>query len=158
MISRAWNELADGDAMLLLNDHDPLPLYYQFACECAGGFHWEYLEQGPDLWRVRLRKGNFPDPGFTPPRPKTAVHASAPATPVEPLILDTRPIFSRGETPCQAIDEAVASLVPGQKLQLIAPFEPVPLYAKFGAHGLSHRARQLDDGAWEVEFRMNDER
>ena len=152
LISRAWSELGDGRAMLLLNDHDPLPLYYQFACEWAGGFHWEYVERGPDLWCVRLRKGNFPDPGFTPPRPKAAAHPATPATFDQALVLDTRPIFGRGETPCQAIDEAVASLVPGQKLQLIAPFEPVPLYAKFRAQGFAHTARQMDDGAWEIEF------
>ena len=38
-----WDSLADGEEMVLINDHDPVPLYYQFAAENAGGFRWEYL-------------------------------------------------------------------------------------------------------------------
>jgi len=37
-----------------VNDHDPRPLYYQFAAERAGTFTWDYLEKGPDLWRIRI--------------------------------------------------------------------------------------------------------
>ena len=71
---------------------------------------------------------------------------------LKPLLLDTRPIFARGETPCQAIDEAVANLQPGQPLLLLVPFEPVPLYLKFGHRGFTHQARQLDPATWQVEF------
>lgn len=71
---------------------------------------------------------------------------------VRPLVLDTRPIFARGDTPCKAIDEAVSSLIPGQLLVLVVEFEPVPLYAKLGSQGFSHTAKQLSDGAWRVEF------
>ena len=72
---------------------------------------------------------------------------------VKPLLLDTRPIFARGETPCKAIDEATASLVPGQSLVLLVPFEPVPLYTKLGNQGFTHQAEELANGAWRVEFR-----
>ena len=152
-IFSAWGQLEDGEAILLVNDHDPLPLYFQFACESAGRFRWEYVEQGPEVWRVRISKGGFAHPGFVPPRQPSSCIPAAPISFVEPLVLDTRPIFSRGETPCQAIDNAVASLIPGQKLQLIVPFEPVPLYAKFGAQGFSHKAQLRDDGTWQIEFR-----
>jgi uncharacterized protein (DUF2249 family) len=153
-IFTAWNELSDGEAIVLVNDHDPLPLYYQFACESSGRFRWEYLEQGPKAWRVRISKGRFADPGFEPPR--RALTPQTPARPVsfaEPLVVDTRPIFGRGETPCAAIDEAVASLIPGQKLVLLVPFEPAPLYQKLAQAAFTHHARVLDDGAWQVEFR-----
>jgi hypothetical protein len=70
-----------------------------------------------------------------------------------PLVIDTRPIFARGDVPCQAIDDAVASLLPGQPLVLQVPFEPVPLYNKLGKLGFSHEARQLAGGTWQVEFR-----
>jgi len=72
-IFNAWNELADGESLLILNDHDPLPLYYQFACEFAGQFQWAYEAQGPELWRVRISKGDFPDPGFVPRKKAAAV-------------------------------------------------------------------------------------
>ncbi len=48
--------LAAGNSFLLVNDHDPKPLYYQFAAEHSGEFTWEYLEQGPIDWRVRIGK------------------------------------------------------------------------------------------------------
>ena len=72
---------------------------------------------------------------------------------MQPLQLDTRPIFARGDTLRQAIDDATASLIPGQPLVLIVFFEPVPLYAKLGRLGFTHQAKQLPDDAWQVEFR-----
>jgi uncharacterized protein (DUF2249 family) len=146
-----WKNLSAGQAILLVNDHDPVPLYYQFACEHHGEFHWEYLDQGPEVWRVRLRKGDFADPGFRPARKASACGCNAPSS--GPVELDTRPIFQRGETPCAAIDEAVARVGPGQTLTLLVPFEPVPLYAKLGREGFAHQSQQLGDGSWRVEFR-----
>jgi uncharacterized protein (DUF2249 family) len=32
----------------------PRQLYYQFQAEYTGQFTWEYLEQGPEAWRVRI--------------------------------------------------------------------------------------------------------
>ncbi len=151
-----WSGLAPGECILLVNDHDPLPLYYQFAAEHIGTFRWEYLEQGPDVFRVRISKGDFAETGFAPTaRPKHSCSSVKPV-PIEfvkPLLLDTRPIFARGESPCHAIDEATARLIPGQPLVLIVPFEPVPLYTKLGKQGFTHQAKKLPDGAWQVEFR-----
>ena len=151
-----WAELASGESILLVNDHDPVPLYYQFAAEYTGTFRWEYLEQGPDVFRVRISKGDFADPGFVPtarPQHSCSTPQTAPIEFVKPLQLDTRPIFARGETPCKAIDDATTSLIPGQPLVLIVPFEPVPLYAKLSNQGFAHQARELSDGSWRVEFR-----
>lgn len=55
-IFRAFDELAVGDTMLLVNDHDPKPLYYTFAAERAGEFEWRYLESGPEVWQVAIRR------------------------------------------------------------------------------------------------------
>ncbi|MBE2223728.1 MAG: DUF2249 domain-containing protein [Anaerolineae bacterium] len=46
--------LETGDGFILVNDHDPKPLYYQFQAELTDQFTWEYLEQGPQAWRVRI--------------------------------------------------------------------------------------------------------
>ncbi|MBI3852869.1 MAG: DUF2249 domain-containing protein [Verrucomicrobia bacterium] len=70
-----------------------------------------------------------------------------------PLVLDTRPFFARGATPCDAIDNVVARLRPGQPLVLLVPFEPVPLYTKLGREGFVHQTTQMEDGTWRVEFR-----
>jgi uncharacterized protein (DUF2249 family) len=49
-----YERLEPGAGFVLVNDHDPKPLYYQFAAEHAGQFTWAYLEQGPEVWRVRI--------------------------------------------------------------------------------------------------------
>jgi uncharacterized protein (DUF2249 family) len=54
LIFDTFDALAKGEAFVLVNDHDPKPLYYQLAAEQAGTFSWEYVEQGPEVWRVRI--------------------------------------------------------------------------------------------------------
>ncbi|ASW43980.1 MULTISPECIES: DUF2249 domain-containing protein [Eubacteriales] len=56
VIFDTFNNLNNGEEMELLNDHDPKPLYYQFSAEYAGKFEWEYLEEGPEVWRVAIKK------------------------------------------------------------------------------------------------------
>ncbi|MFW5968448.1 MAG: DUF2249 domain-containing protein [Persicimonas sp.] len=46
----------DGESFVIKNDHDPRPLRYQFQAERPVQFGWEYLEEGPEVWRVRLTK------------------------------------------------------------------------------------------------------
>ncbi|GGH75272.1 hypothetical protein GCM10010978_14980 [Compostibacillus humi] len=55
-IFEAFDGLASGEYLELTNDHDPKPLQYQFMMEREGTFTWEYLENGPDLWRVVIGK------------------------------------------------------------------------------------------------------
>ncbi len=55
-IFRAYDELAPGGSFLLVNDHDPKPLYYQFQAELGGSFEWSYIESGPEVWKVRIGK------------------------------------------------------------------------------------------------------
>ena len=55
-IFRVFDKLESGEYMQLTNDHDPKPLYYQFLIEREGEFTWEYMEDGPELWRVVIGK------------------------------------------------------------------------------------------------------
>jgi len=54
LIFDAYHGLGPGQGFVLVNDHDPKPLWYQFEAEYAGAFGWDYLEQGPEVWRVRI--------------------------------------------------------------------------------------------------------
>jgi uncharacterized protein (DUF2249 family) len=54
LIFETYGALEAGQAFELVNDHDPKPLYYQFAAEHAGEFEWEALEEGPETWRIRI--------------------------------------------------------------------------------------------------------
>ena len=59
-IFQTFRGLADGEAMELVNDHDPKPLFYQFQIEAPGQFLWQYLECGPETWRVRISRQASP--------------------------------------------------------------------------------------------------
>lgn len=48
--------LAEGESLTIHNDHDPKPLYYQLLGERGNIFIWEYLEEGPEWWKVRISK------------------------------------------------------------------------------------------------------
>jgi uncharacterized protein (DUF2249 family) len=54
VIFETFDKLKPSEAMLLINDHDPRPLRYQFESMRAGQFTWDYLEQGPEIFRVRI--------------------------------------------------------------------------------------------------------
>jgi uncharacterized protein (DUF2249 family) len=54
LIFDTFDALAAGTSMRLVNDHDPKPLYYQLMAERSGKVEWEYLEEGPETWQVRI--------------------------------------------------------------------------------------------------------
>ncbi len=55
-IFQTFVALPSGASFVLVNDHDPKPLYYQFVHEHPGEFTWAYEERGPTVWRVRIGK------------------------------------------------------------------------------------------------------
>jgi len=54
LIFDTYHALQPGESFVLVNDHDPKPLWYQFEAEYKDAYAWDYLEQGPDVWRVRI--------------------------------------------------------------------------------------------------------
>ena len=56
LIIRTWLELPVGDHFILLNDHDPIPLFYQFTAQWPQTFSWEYQVKAPDECRVKITK------------------------------------------------------------------------------------------------------
>ena len=48
------DELAFGASFVLINDHDPKPLYDQLETEYPNQFYWDYPENGPVIWRVEI--------------------------------------------------------------------------------------------------------
>lgn len=53
-IFAAYHALTPGECFVLVNDHDPRPLRYQFEAEYPDEHTWDYLEAGPAVWRVRI--------------------------------------------------------------------------------------------------------
>jgi uncharacterized protein (DUF2249 family) len=62
MIMGAYEALAVGESMQLTVDHDPQCMYYTLrATRGDDGFSFDYLEQGPETWRVIVTRAE-PDP------------------------------------------------------------------------------------------------
>jgi len=56
LIFQTFDALQEDEGFELVNDHDPKPLYYQLLHERPDQFSWEYLEDGPEVWRVAIRR------------------------------------------------------------------------------------------------------
>lgn len=56
MFYKAFADIKPGEAFEFINDHDPKPLYYQMEAESKEPFRWEYLQKGPEEWKVRVIK------------------------------------------------------------------------------------------------------
>jgi regulator of cell morphogenesis and NO signaling len=50
--------LTGGEGFVIHNDHDPKPLYYQLLGERGNCFTWNYLQNGPVVWEVEIRKND----------------------------------------------------------------------------------------------------
>lgn len=50
------DQLQGGECLILHNDHDPVPLRYHLEAEQGDAFGWEYLEEGPELWKVKITR------------------------------------------------------------------------------------------------------
>jgi uncharacterized protein (DUF2249 family) len=56
LIFARFDALQPGQALELVNDHDPQPLRVQFEDRAFGQYDWRYVENGPTSWRVRIGK------------------------------------------------------------------------------------------------------
>lgn len=56
MIFAKFDALASGESFQLVNNHDPIPLNRQFESSRPGEASWEYLERGPSLFRIRIKR------------------------------------------------------------------------------------------------------
>ncbi|MGV6876340.1 DUF2249 domain-containing protein [Pseudochelatococcus sp. B33] len=77
-----------------------------------------------------------------------------PSAPTEPATrdLDVRPLMRAGQEPFSTIMAATDALAPGERLRLIAPFRPVPLFQVMTNRGFAAADRALPGGDWEVIF------
>jgi uncharacterized protein (DUF2249 family) len=120
-IFHRFGTLTAGESMEIISDHDPRPLYQHFRMVVGDGFPWEYLEQGPQLWRVRITKQDCSEPekdrgkGHAELRKELDVRSYPPAE-------RHRLIFEKYE-----------GLTPGEAFTLVNDHDPKPLYYQFAA-------------------------
>ncbi|MDO8542834.1 MAG: DUF2249 domain-containing protein [Opitutaceae bacterium] len=146
-IFQRWFDLPVGQHFILLNDHDPVPLYYQFAAEFPGTFTWEYLERGPEEFRVKITKlqpvtGAAP----TPPACLAPSAAVAPAAPSGVHEIDVRGL--EPPEPLVRILDALESLPAGATLRAHTDREPCHLFGEAGQRGFRHDCNEQPDGSW----------
>jgi uncharacterized protein (DUF2249 family) len=148
-IFETFDALAPGRSFLLINDHDPKPLFYQFQFERAGTFGWRYLEEGPEAWRVEITKLA---PAADGPAPAERPAALGGVSESRRVLLDVREDIRRGAEPFARIMSAVTSLGTDQVLVLRVPFEPLPLYGVLGKRGFAHWTERHGGDDWWVTF------
>ena len=146
-IFQRWTELPIGMHFVLINDHDPVPLYYQFAAQYPGAFTWEYLEQGPDVFHVKItRVGASPLNAVVPPLPTSCGgHAAEPARTDE---LDLRGL--QPPEPMLRILEGVSALAAGGRLRARTDRKPIYLLPELDSRGIRYTCEEQADGSWSI--------
>lgn len=56
IIEQLFEHLTLGASLQIVVDHDPRPLRFQLEARHGSRCQWTYLEEGPDIWRVRLQQ------------------------------------------------------------------------------------------------------
>jgi uncharacterized protein (DUF2249 family) len=56
IIFKLIEHLDPDDSLQLVVDHDPQRLRFLLDFQYGSEYGWTYLQQGPDTWRVRLRR------------------------------------------------------------------------------------------------------
>lgn len=150
-IFQRWAELPVGGHFVLVNDHDPVPLYYQFAAQFPGAFTWDYLVASADEFAVkitRLAATNKPV-GLRPPTVGGGCghHHDARADDV----LNVRGL--EPPEPMLRILAALENLAPGGELSALTDRRPVHLLAELDTRGIVHTSVEQANGSWLNTFR-----
>lgn len=56
LVFQCFDALTVGEAMVIVNDHDPMPLLQQFRFVRPGEAAYEYLARGPETWQVQIAR------------------------------------------------------------------------------------------------------
>ena len=149
-IFQRWLDLAVGEHFVLLNDHDPVPLRYQFEAEFPSAFSWEYLEKGPEEFRVKITKLRPISRGpaeTRAPRPVVAP-TTKPATSAELVEIDVRG-FEPPE-PLLRILEALETLPAGKRVRATTDREPCHLFGEAEQRGFQHECTEQPNGSYQT--------
>jgi len=134
-ITGRFDALGAGDGFILINDHDPRPLYYEFQSTRGDIFDWEYLEQGPTLWKVKVTK--------------SGVSETSPGIKIK---FDVRQI--PGPDRHRTIFHRYNALESGESIEIIADHEPVHLRQQFEARNETFSWEILERGpeTWRIRI------
>lgn len=146
LIFQRWASLAVGAHFVLVNDHDPVPLYYQFAGQFAGAFTWEYLERGPEEFQVKITRI-----AATPAIPATPPPGGCGSAQSQGALLDVRGL--EPPEPMLHILAAIETVPAGGQLRALTDRKPVHLLAELTTRGITHTSLEQADGTWLNTFK-----
>jgi regulator of cell morphogenesis and NO signaling len=145
-----FDNLKVGESFLLINDHDPIPLYYEMKAEKGEVFTWKKVENGPEVWKVEITKTGGSSTG-------TSVLAEQKSAETKDnFVLNVTLIEPRLKHP--TIFKHFDALKEGQALQILNDHDPKPLYYQMlGERGNVFTWEYLEKGPWwRVQIRKND--
>ncbi|WP_436934925.1 DUF2249 domain-containing protein [Halovenus marina] len=108
-----FETLEAGEGFVLVNDHDPKPLYHELRSMHGDSLDWEYEQEGRSEWRVRIEK--------------TAASDASERDVVTTYDVREIPKAERHPT----IHHRYGMIPEGRTLELVAPHEPRPLRQEF---------------------------
>ncbi|MCU0793834.1 MAG: DUF2249 domain-containing protein [Opitutaceae bacterium] len=151
-IIQRWQELPVGGHFVLVNDHDPVPLYYQFASIFPGEFTWEHLIAGPEVFHVKIaRVAAAKGAVEVPPVSGGCGHHHAPRDQAGVKTAAAGEIDARGLEPPQpmmVILSAAEALETGAALRARTDRKPLHLYPELETRGVRYTSEQQADGSW----------
>src|SRR5687768_8510943 len=148
-ILKKFDDLKNGESFLLVNDHDPIPLYYEMKAEKGDIFDWKKIENGPEVWKVEIVKtkdNTVPLNTMT----KQAIEKKD-----DLFVLNVTLIEPRQKHP--TIFRYFDELLPGEAFRILNDHDPKPLYYQMlGERGNVFTWEYLEKGPmWLVEIRKN---
>ncbi len=150
-ILKKFDDLHSGESFLLINDHDPIPLYYEMKAEKGEIFEWKKIENGPEVWKVEIKKTGSNVEAI--PLVKTTATSSN-----DIFVLNVTLIEPRLKHP--TIFKHFDALAGGQGFQILNDHDPKPLYYQLlGERGNIFSWSYIEQGPqwWRVEIRKNED-
>ncbi len=151
VILEKFDDLNNGEAFLLINDHDPIPLFYEMKAEKGETFEWKKVEDGPSVWIVEIKKtGGAPATVNPDEQNKEGIEDDVfvlNVTLIEPKLKHST-IFKHFD----ALNE-------GEAFQILNDHDPRPLYYQLiGERGNIFTWTYLENGPqrWKVQIKKND--
>jgi regulator of cell morphogenesis and NO signaling len=150
-ILRKFDELENGEAFLLVNDHDPIPLFYEMKAEKGEVFEWKKIENGPEVWKVEITKTASQLSGLN------QVKENKEEAKPEVSVLNVTLIEPRLKHP--TIFKHFDALKDGEDFVILNDHDPKPLYYQLlGERGNVFTWSYLEQGPqwWRVQIKKND--
>lgn len=150
-VFKKFDALPVGEAFLLVNDHNPIPLYYELKAERGDIFEWEKIEDGPEVWKVKITKTSGTSSSGTPVNQEKAEGAK------EVFVLNVTLLEPRQKHP--TIFRYFDALREGELFEILNDHDPKPLYYQLvGERGNIFTWTYLEKGPqwWRVQLKKND--